>query len=198
MCTTNVTKRIIMHDLLLCKIFLISSSCLFAHTSSPLPSLASCTVSSKNSLSDSSPLLPLTCNFNKSGGTNTSFGLTLGTRKMKNNVQSRSTFLINRASHKFVKSVLVTCKALKRSPPPILCVKEPRLSMHMRSAKNVPSIPNGQSFVLKTIMGIHLIRVMIREVHSSMITKIGSGRPSFRFQRSTKKRSSMPDTPYKS
>lgn len=107
----------------------------------------------------------------KSGGSNTPDWFTLGTRKIRLRVANLNKFLISTASHKFLKSVLVTWNKWRTMPPPVFDVKLPRLSMHMRSAKKVPSMPRGHNLVLRTIIGIHLILPEILMQDSSRITK---------------------------
>ena len=119
----------------------------------------------------SSSSLTLEVSFKKSEEITSSDWPTLGTRKIKPSVASLKIFLIRTTNHKLVKSDLVTCSRWRTMPPAHLDESEPRLSMHISRAKKVPSMPKGQSLVLRMIMGIHLTLATTLEMHSSMTTK---------------------------
>lgn len=67
--------------------------------------------------------------------------------------------------------VLVILRMWRTKPPPHDAERSPTLSIDIRRAKKVPSIPEGQSFELSTSIGIHLSLLVILAMLSTITTK---------------------------
>jgi len=98
-------------------------------------------------------------------------GSALGTKNSSQSGVSLKMFLIKMANQILSNLVLVILRMWRTKPPPHDAERSPTLSIDIRRAKKVPSMPEGHSFELSTSIGIHFSLLVIWAMLSTITTE---------------------------